>query len=304
MGYDSGLDLIELARDRTRWDCELDRLKGEHSSLVRYVPVTQLQAWRAARKRANTNDALQYVEEGSHPFPHLGDAIHIYTDGSCVARSGSQLHVGAGVGLVVCGATPSDLCRAWPLLEDCDMRNDRAELYAAISAYKVALALHRSLVLHTDSSYVWNFLHNVRRAHRLTSFVNLENPDLLRTLDGLDRTLRHVHGLHAWVIKVRAHNANLYNEHADALAVRGSAISFTARTGSAFMPSTVPARPRSAIRAALPYFCPLCPERRYKRPQDLKGHFTRTHPDCRDQLLQRVGLHSGEGVTLGVDDDV
>jgi len=295
LGYDSGQDLLPIAEQRAAWSRELQRLEHRVQENRQFLPITARIAWRAARARATTYSDLQFIEEGAEPFPFLGNELHAYTDGSRISGKVSEMGVhvtAAGVGLFLCGNCSPAFARSWSLLAEPDITSDRAELYAAIGAYKAALAMDRSLVLHTDSAYVWSFMHNLRRVHRVSGFSDLRNSDLLRTLDGLDRTLRHVHGCDAYIIKVRAHNGNVYNEHADQLASNGASVSAWARSGGGVIVREIRRETRrdSALRASLPYFCPVCPERRFKRAQDLKGHITRSHPARRAELHARARL--------------
>jgi len=295
LGFDSGLDLIDVARDRSAWHHLVTRQQASYASAVRtFTPVTALRAWNRVLKHAHTYEELQFVEEGSQSFILPGHELHVYTDGSRVSRSvpnGSVVQA-AGVGLLLCGHDRQHLARSWSLLSEVDTCSDRAELYAAIGALKAALALDQPLVLHTDSAYVWQFLINQRRQHRINGFSALRNSDLLRTLDGLVRTLVHVNHRDFYVIKVRSHNGNPHNEHADFLAQQGAAYAAWARSDAILPPSVTssPAPPGAAVRRAHKFYCPLCPERRYKRAQDLKRHFTVSHPARRFELLRRARL--------------
>jgi len=293
LGYASGQDLLDVARDRDAWHRELKRLAQDLSTPRTFVPVTDRHSWSAARRRARTYEDFQYIEEGYAPFPFLGDELHIYTDGSLISSkvpNGTFVR-GAGVGLFLCGNLPPSREQAWSLTAEADITIDRAELLAAIHAMRAALAMDRDLVLHTDSEYVWSFLHYTRRIHRASGFSDLKNSDLLRTLDGLDRTLRHVHGRRVYVVKVRAHNGHPHNDRADQLAVYGATLSAKSRGGSNASLPTHQRRssaPNAAVRAALRFYCPRCPNRRYKRLQDLKGHLTRYHSAESVSLLARI----------------
>ena len=70
---------------------------------------------------------------------------------------------------------------------------------------------------------VWDFFHNVRRVHRSSAFERFQNRDLLITLSNL----YDLRTGPTYVLKVRAHCGNPFNELADALAKAAAEMSPT-----------------------------------------------------------------------------
>ena len=69
--------------------------------------------------------------------------------------------------------------------------------------------------IHTDSYYVWDFVHIRQKRERLVGYDG-SNSDLLQFLDSCLRSLKN-NGITINIIKVRAHCGNKWNSEADSL---------------------------------------------------------------------------------------
>jgi len=82
--HDLGLTVKSLyteAQDRNKWAEHVTRLHARLQQTPRLVRLWEAR-WPAARRSCAALADFQYVEEGSEPFPRVGDELHIYTDGS------------------------------------------------------------------------------------------------------------------------------------------------------------------------------------------------------------------------------
>jgi ribonuclease HI len=125
--------------------------------------------------------------------------------------------------------------------------NNRAEIQAAITAVGIALSLHKAIAVHTDSTLVWNWVHNQRRMLRLSGYATIENSDMWLRLDSEIRKSKHP----VYFIKVRAHNGNIHNDVADHLAGLGAnklSIWAYGGAGPRVAPRTIGTNANSAIK--------------------------------------------------------
>ena len=231
--------LQELAEDREQWRGRLRDIRLEHEPVHDYVRV-YAKSWKKARARCETLADFQFIEEGSEPFPMFHGELHCYTDGSALTETlGEKAQHAAGYGVVfrtqrlgIGNVAPISK----PLLYDHEQTNNVAELSAAIDGCETAFEMRcYTVVLHTDSAMIWNWFHNVRRRHRLSGYHGFENADLLQKLDAAIRKITEtvVHGVpgEVYVVKVRAHNGNPYNDEVDQAAGFGANASSLTRCG-------------------------------------------------------------------------
>jgi len=267
-----GSDLIDAALDRSRWRACLTALERDLDPCKSYTAVTEAR-WATARSRARTLHELQFVEEGSTLFPHIGDEIHVYTDGSALSHGvGSGLAIVNKAGIV-------QTTEYIPLPAGSTPNSALAEITAARAAVELASKQHKDVVIHTDSHLVWNFLHNLRARFRLVGYGHLGHAEQLCALDASIRDLEHRQGHRVYAVKVRGHNGNEGNHAADVAAGYAAAVSqglsgaALARADNAG--STCEA-PGTAVRACLRHVCVHC-QRRYKTSAALKCHVTKVH---------------------------
>lgn len=209
-----GIDSLELY-DWTKkdWAAGAERLRKSLEVTPRYTFLWE-KIWERHRAQSQDYDALQYVEEGSKPFVDVSpseDTIvtHYYTDGSRIGKNSSFI---TGAGFIAFSHALPFRCFMLPCFEMSQdlCTNNRAELQAFRGALLHA-CLHRNLlsVIHTDSNFVWNFWHLHRRRRRLSHYCGMDHCDILVDIDEMSRHLN------VKVIKVRAHNGNVFNEDAD-----------------------------------------------------------------------------------------
>lgn len=264
--------MVELARDRRKWRMRIDILRERLDPTPQYVRVWE-KRWKRVRQSARTLEELQFVEEGSEPFPLFEDEVHYYTDGSRLT-CGSRLASGAG--FVIRSKHVFLEPIFIPLFRQQDQCNVRAELCAVIGCCLHALQQgFQKLVIHTDCEVIWTFFHCQRRKFRLSKYCALENPDLLCELDDVLSAISEV-----YVIKVRAHNGNEFNEDADETAGRAANIVSSYKFGT-HGPRAPPHMPDPNLRdRAL---------RQHQRSRERRRCFTEERKRQRDVELQSLG---------------
>ena len=114
------------------------------------------------------------------------------------------------------GASASNYKFRFKASEEIERTSSNSEMYALCEGLDQASGLTRTVVIHTDSAYVWDFVHKLRHQFRLTGYQNAENPSLLRVIDAKLRKIEETNSI--YVVKVKAHCGNQYNEMADWLA--------------------------------------------------------------------------------------
>ncbi|MEM7432718.1 MAG: ribonuclease HI [Pseudomonadota bacterium] len=137
-------------------------------------------------------------------------SIEIYTDGACRGNPGP----GGWGALLIAGSRRKTLYGG-----EADTTNNRMELRAAIEALN-ALKGRRTVVLHTDSTYVMKGINEwmanwKKRGWKTASKKPVKNRDLWQALDEANAK----HDVEwRWV---KGHDGNPGNEEADELANRG-----------------------------------------------------------------------------------
>ena len=99
---------------------------------------------------------------------------------------------------------------------------ERAEVESLREALERIPNEAQTVVIHTDSFYVWNFFHHTRLRRRIIGVITIYRMGVsLRNWIGkLERSNRWIKGVTCG--KVKPHNGNIYNEKADTLALAGS----------------------------------------------------------------------------------
>lgn len=204
--------LYETAQDRANWAKLVNLLETRTSKLRRLVLISDPQ-WKSASQRLDTLADMQYCEEGVEPFwPIDGDnVVHCYTDGSRqIISSTSENIIGSAVYFTTTELVKHDACGG---CKHVGASNVEAEIGAVCMACETVLASkYRSIAIHTDSMFVWQWFHEMRRQLRLTEYDGIAHAQTLVRLDNMMRALDAV-----YVIKVRAHCGNPHNEAVDVL---------------------------------------------------------------------------------------
>jgi len=280
---------LELSSCRRRWFEAIDRLLQSlrpPQSLIRVWDP----AWEHARSHCRHLWDYQFVEEGSSPFPRLGTELHLYTDGSFVSADGKTATGAAFLPLHSLGQGDVVLV---PLPSDDDQSHNRAEVHAVLAAIRYARTMGAScVVVHTDSMFVWNWFHNMRREYRLIRYAALEHSDLLALVDAEMRCLQEV-----YCVKVRSHNGHRWKDEVDRGAHLAAGTSSFWRYGLSGPRWCPPAPPPDAElrlrRRALPYVCSDC-ARRFRTHRGMTCHHTRVHGvthgpiECRHRCRDKV----------------
>ena len=208
-------EALVYAEDRKCWQKHVEKLQMGLENPKMYIGCRS-SGWHriaAAAQRENDLSALQYAEEGPTPFSSDNNVLHLYTDASV---SSSYIgKIGIGIVEVQCGheVASSTVCKeilGTPSPE-------RAEFYAALLAIQRAPKVEGTIVLHTDSWIVWHFIRNTRRKYYLIGYNGLPNSDIYWDLGGAIKTLEE-NGVKFYVIKVKGHCGNPYNDKCDTLA--------------------------------------------------------------------------------------
>ena len=133
---------------------------------------------------------------------------HIYVDGAVSSEAGKPA-VGSGIVIVNSNGVRT---RQHVLPPECTSP-DRAELRSFLLGIQAASSSTRNTVIHTDSHYVWDWYHNVRVRFSIIGYGGMPNADLLTQIQGAIKERCTDSSL--YVIKVRAHCGNSFNEKAD-----------------------------------------------------------------------------------------
>jgi len=164
-----------------------------------------------------------------------GTTVHAYTDGSRLTSGTETIGAGAGVVFIADKLSEVDInsvllkSLVCPLLKPGELTNNVGEITAMIAAVRCFIGTNVSrIVIHTDSSLVWGWFHTQRDAMRLSGYAGLLNRELWKELDGVISLF----GGHVYVVKVRSHNNNIYNDEADLAAHYAATTSCFLQDGS------------------------------------------------------------------------
>ena len=216
---DLGITLEEAlvySQDRDHWRKLCDTLHHTLEPLPDYTRVKTSQ-WKSLYKRAVEKENLydlQFLEEGSDPFPIRDKEVYIYIDASVRSIRVTQ-ECRSGAGLVI--------RQKWTRDKFVSLRleatsAEQAEAQAFYEAFKRTPPGIEAVMIHTDSFYVWNFFHYTRLRRRVIGYEKVPNGKLLKDLDFEIRSLQ-AKNIKCYVSKVKSHNGNPHNEKADALAL-------------------------------------------------------------------------------------
>ena len=208
-------EVFVQAQDRSHWSSLIGQLRKrlEPNHGVTTFGSTK---WMNEYKRTSkdtTYENLQFLEEGPNVFPLNRNEVHLYTDGCLIRKQGKMQ---CGCGILALGHQLPTTNLGLRLPEEIERTSSNSEMYALCEGLDQASGLTRTVVIHTDSAYVWDFVHKLRHQFRLTGYQNAENPSLLRVIDAKLRKIEETNSI--YVVKVKAHCGNQYNEMADWLA--------------------------------------------------------------------------------------
>ena len=153
---------------------------------------------------------LQFVEDGSVPFHFLSDSLHLYTDG---ALKTTRTSTSSGCGIVLLGERVGKTLIGLKPPTHVSLTITAAELYAVYEALSLARTYSKDAVIHTDSAYVWDFFHVIRKRFSLIGFQSFENSELLSKITRICFQIEENHTL--YYIKVRGHEGNPHNATLD-----------------------------------------------------------------------------------------
>ena len=205
-------DLNVLAGDRDWWASRVKFLREFLESHKSYM-VFGSRSWKKVCQDLDTTTykVLEGIEEGTDHSPLSADSEHIYVDGAVSSEAGKPA---AGSGIVIVNSN-GVRTRQHVLPPECTSP-DRAELHSFLLGIQAASSSTRNTVIHTDSHYVWDWYHNVRVRFSIIGYGGMPNADLLTQIQGAIKERCTDSSL--YVIKVRAHCGNSFNEKADEIA--------------------------------------------------------------------------------------
>jgi ribonuclease HI len=221
-------DLEARASDRVTW---AHRVRQLEQSMKREAPLTMVgdAKWEERHKSLVCYREAQFVEEAEFPELRFPGFLHAYTDGSALCVDGC-MHSGWGV--VYTGHHSSCMPHGEErgfLCDDVANTNNRAELFAVVEVLN-SVPPSVPLCIHTDSMVVWEYVHLLRERFKITLYERFSHlGDLYRCI----HNLLNARTAETYVIKVRAHMGNPFNEQADELAKSAAlgCVSTRARAG-------------------------------------------------------------------------